>query len=253
MTLSPATSASLTPGGSRLGGGIDDTAVAPAVAGYSSWYDFADPVQATLVGALKLSQLVDKGSGAQNAVQATASARPAYGRPYNLLNDHLAAYFDGSSYRMSCGSATASDRTQTAFIVGVCFSLAAIGTLIGANAAGGNQLRIETTGRISTTKENTSTLFSSSASMVVVAGTPFIIVQALSDTTIEHRLYGFAAESAAEATAFTAARTLILGENTAALGERFAGLIGEVVIYPTTLSSADITSVMAGLASKWNL
>lgn len=220
----------------------------PPVSGYVAWYDASDVSSLTISTGNLVTTWADKSASGYNAgigVAGIAAIDP------NKLNGLCCVYFDGSDfYGMSL---TASDRTQTSFVVGMCNDLTAHRPLLGASNTGGNLFRIDqTTGRLNTIKEFTASLFNSSASMAVVAGTPFVAAQILSATTIEHRLNSFTPESTAESTAFTAALTAQIAHDPKG-NNAYKGLIGEILVYDTALASGDVDLVMNYLKSKWTI
>lgn len=229
----------------------------PPVAGYTSWYDADDISLFTLTGGARVATWADKGSGANDLSVFGVTRAPVLARHPTLFRGRLATWFDGAVSANGAGvssAASASDITQTAFVVAVLESLGVTATLLGSSADGGNQLRVDvTTGRLTTNKADTAALGTQS-NAAVVAGTPFLAVQVLSATAVEHILNGVS-ETDAHAQTFTAGRSLQVGHSTTVGtgNEPWAGWIAEVLIYDTTLSSGDISSVSAWLRSKWDV
>lgn len=228
----------------------------PPVAGYTSWFDGDDLSTITLVGGAGVSQWNDKGSGATNAVQATATKRPVLARHPSLFRGRTALYFGPTSnttgQSLTC-SASASDMTQTSFVVGVVESLSFQMSMLGPNADGGNQFLIDDpTWGIATNKSDTAVV-GIQGNATVAVGVPFVAVQAIAVGSITQYLNGVS-ETDSHSQTFTASRTLVIGDAPVTVsGEAFRGWIGEVLIYDTTLNGTDVGTVTDWLRSKWDV
>lgn len=242
-------------GAKRLREILPPPAGLPPVAGYTSWYDGDDLATFTLTNGAMVDAWADKGSGANNmATFSSVDKSPVLARHPSLFRGRLALQFRAVSTGSGTGlgsSATSSDMSQTAFVVAVAEQLNS-GTLLGCNADGGNQLRVDiTTGALTTNKADLASLGTQSNAGAVV-GVPFVAVQALTASDVTHYLNGVS-ETDSHAQTFTASRTLQIG-NCITVGSGNAGFNGwicEVIIYDTTLNGTDIATVTAWLRSKW--
>lgn len=222
----------------------------PPVAGYLAWYDAADP-DAILAYAGDPDgtwHWLDKSGNNYHAGQGVEASRPIFGtRTINGLNvldfSGVNQYFDTV--------VDASDRTQTTFIVGMVDALTTFQTIRATvNSAAGNDWRIDqTSGVLTTLSENTAGIGTSTGA--VVAATPFIAVQRLSATDLVNYVNGVE-DTDVNATTFTAGRVMRIGAR-GDLSEDFNGVIGEIIVYSTTLSNGDTASVIAYLEAKWGL
>jgi hypothetical protein len=221
----------------------------PPVSGFGAWFDASDVSSLTRSGGA-VTQWNDK-SG--NGLHATASGQnsPFLARDPLLFGGRTALAFHQS---ILASSAAMDDRTFTAFVIAVCASVSSNGTLIGGINVGSNQFRVDqTTGRLTTNDAGTSLIATQSNASVTV-GTPFLAVQVLSATDCTQILNGVS-ETDTNSDTFTGGRTLWIGNQALAAGGRepFFGLIGEVVIYYSTLDSGDVTLVSNHLRAKWSV
>lgn len=222
------------------------------VSGSVAWLDGADLSKLTLA-ADGISAWADKSGAGADATAGVAAARPTPMIHPTLFNGRCVIRFDGNDDRLAQGGLDASDRTQTMFLAGNVQSLAGYSTILGANASGGRQIRVDqTTGKITCNKQGTSGIFTTTT-LAVTAGTPFVLAVKLDTTSWECRLTGGTTETGSESTAFTAARTTSIGENTQTLSERYLGHMAELVVFPTALSSGDMDLMVQYLRTKWGI
>jgi len=235
---------------------VNQTSVAPPpsspVSGMLAWYDASVVASITTVSDA-VSQWNDQSGNGNTLTQGTAGDRPLYGGAgARTINGITAVEFVSNDFLAS--AVDRSSRTQTTFVVGVVDSLAAVRTMLGVDSAtGGNQFRLETTGLVDTLKETVIGLFASNHVAITL---PFVVCQQLSGTAITHwqaqsgnvELYK---ESLAEATAFTAGKTLRVGVRVTTEG--WDGLMGEIIIYNSTLSNDDVALNISYLRNKWGL
>jgi hypothetical protein len=150
-------------------------------------------------------------------------------------------------------SCPADDRTETVFVVGLAADFSTYRTILGANSSAGRQIRLDqTTGKVTCNSQGTAAVFTTTT-LAATAGSPFVLCVKLDTTTWECRMTGQTTETGSNSTTFTAGRTTNIGENTTANGERFYGMLGEIVVFNTTLSSGDIDLMMAYLQGKWGI
>lgn len=226
----------------------------PPVAGYTSWFDGDDLSTFTLVGGSMVNQWSDKGSGANHATPPSDIRTPVLARHLTLFRGRPALRFlgpQGVNGAVLSSNASASDMSQTAFVVGMTETLDPTGTLLGCQSDGGNRFKFTTAGFLATDKADLAAVGEQSNASITV-GTPFVAVQALTASDVTHYLNGVS-ETDAHAQTFTAARTLQIGGSTS-IGSgnaSYTGWICEIIIYDTTLNSTDIASVAAWLRSKW--
>lgn len=246
--------------GGRLGGFPDalpghlDNHALPVTADLRAWYDASALSSLTIAGAC-VSSVVDL-SG--NGFTATAAGvdRPMIARHPTLFNRRPVFVFTGVSQANTlASSAPMDDRTSTAFVVFMLNTLTSVSrTLIGGNNTTSNQFRVDvTTGRLATNSAG-SVNIGTQGNAAVTVDTPSLGVQVLTATDVTHILNG-TSETDANATAFTAGRTLWIGSQALAAGARepFLGYIAEIVMYSATLSGADVTLVSDYLNAKWGI
>lgn len=226
----------------------DSHSMEPPISGYTSWYDFSD-ISTVTVSANLITAVTDKGSGAQNLSATVGNAHLCRTSP---TGRHAAFFGNGSEYLSS--GASASDDSQTAFVVANCFGFAAGRTLIGPNNDSGNQFRVDaTTGRLTTNRADSAAIGTQS-NAAVTAGTPFVATQVLTSSQVTQYL-NTTSETDVVAPSFTGGRTLTIGRSptVAGAGDPHSGWIGEVLIYGSTLSGGDVTTTIAYLMSKWDI
>lgn len=222
----------------------------PPVSGAAAWFDPSDLTSLTFVNA-GVSQLNDKSGGGANATQSTAASRPMAGPHPTVLNRNGALLFTRQS-KMST-TYTASDRTETSFFVGVVADVAEPRTLIGGSSVGARQIRVDqTNGKITCNSQFSSGIFTTTT-LAASPGVPFVLCVKLDSTSWEVRLNSGTPETGSNSTAFTGSLTSRIGENPSSGNEPWCGLLGEILIYSTTLSSGDIDLTMAYLRTKWGI
>jgi hypothetical protein len=223
--------------------------VTPPVDGYLAWYDAAD-LDTVIIDSSDPDGCwvwLDKSGNLFHASQGNTGSRPTTGtRTINSLN---VLDFDGDDHMET--AVPADDRTQTSFFVAMIDSLAAYRTLRGGTSGNGNQLRIDqTTGQLTTNKEGTAGI-GTQGNASVTASVPFLAVQVLTATDVTH-YRGATSETDSNSTTFDSGRVMRIGGK-GDFAERWDGVMAEIIIYPTALSSEDITSVSSYLVNKWGL
>lgn len=202
-------------------------------------------------GAMEVSQWNDL-AGSAHASQSTGVIRPTLAIHPTLLNRRLALMFGGDD-RMAATGLPADDRTETVFAVGIVNDVSSYRTILGSNSNAGRQIRFDqTNGKVTVNSEGTAGILTTTT-IAVVPGTPYVLCVKLDTSTWEVRMSGQTTETGSNSTTFTAGRSSIIGENTPAAAERYYGLLGEIIVYGTALSSGNITSVMSYLCAKWGV
>jgi hypothetical protein len=217
-----------------------------AIATLQAWYDCSD-VPTLTITSNKVSQWDDKTANNFDLTQATAGTRPLYNATPRFMNGVTVPEFAAAQYMES--SCPADDRTSTTFFAGYLDSVAASRCPFSDTQGGGNELRVAvTTGGLQTLKSATALLFANGQ----VGIGPVIVGQRLTATTLEHTTVG-AVFIGADATTFTAARTLRLGASTEAPGQNlwWDGLLAEFLRYDATLTDINMYAVLNYLAEKW--
>jgi hypothetical protein len=231
----------------------DPAVTSPPIAGYAAHYDPSDSSTVTLTNGLIVTSVTDKSGG---GFTLTGTGNILYGIPSSSQTNRKMLFFNENSQGLTSGM-DVSDRTATNFIVGFLTSItnSTAFTLLGSNNDGGNEFRVsQTTGQLATLATDV-VLLATQSNAAVTAGVPFCAAQVLTATDITHYL-GTVSETDANATAFTAARTLSVARcPTVAEADRhqFRGGIGEIIMYSTTLATNDVVSTIAYLMDKWRV
>lgn len=224
----------------------------PPVAGYIGWWDAADDEGITVVSAdRRVSAWADKSSSGFNATEETSAAPGSYVVIPNLHHGRGVVMGRGT-HSFTCGL-SGSDRTQTLFYAGCTYGFSAARAMWGASANGGRLFRVETTGRLACLKRNTAALATTSASLAVTAGVPYVAVLILDTSTITIRLNRLTAESFSESTTFTASLTSFLGGGDATVNSRWVGHSCEYLAYDGAMGSTDVERVIDYLMAKWQI
>lgn len=217
-----------------------------------AWYDAEDTGSITTVSDA-VSQWNDQ-MGSFNLTQGTAGDRPLYGGgAARTINGITVVEWVSSDFLTS--SCPRDDRTSTAFVVGLSDSTAANRTMLGGSGGdGADQFRVDTGGALTTNVEGVGAV-GTQANAEMVTALAFIGVQLLTATSVQHFLYqsGLSAtETDSNSSSFTAGRTLKLGLRSNGT-EPWDGLMGEIIIYNSTLSSDDVLLNVAYLKNKWGI
>lgn len=219
----------------------------PITANLQGWYDASDTATLTITSN-KVSQWNDKSGNGFDLTQGTAGVRPLYDSSPRRINGVIIPEWTAAGEFMT-SSLPASSRSSTTFATGILDNLSAARTLWGDTGGGGNELRIQTSALIATLKSTVSALSSGPNLYPSPLGYPFVLVQRLTPTTVEHNIVGTYVRNA-EATTFTAARTFRLGIDQSAT-VLWDGVIAEVIRYNAELSDNEVFQVMDYLTAKW--
>lgn len=252
MTLTPATS--------REQGGIGclpEPGGTPPVSGMSAWYDPSNAASVT-VGAAGLVTAVADLSG--NGLDSTSvSGNVLLARREGYFNGRAAFYFESSDGNQIAFTNTPfASRPVSVFAVALAQSLTGgrNPTMLGPSADGGLELRVNSApgdGKIAVIKADTSEIAASGAH-TVAAGEAFAAGCCLSPTSADVYL-NLDKTVTANAVAFTAGRTLVLGRapTVTGAGDRLFGWLGETIIYPSALSESDALDVLGYLIERWGI
>lgn len=221
---------------------------APPVAGYIAWYDGDDASTFTLGSGNRITQWDDKSA---SGFDLTSSSGPYLSK--DVQGRGVVAY-DGQVTQFTQTSISMSTRVRTAFVVAMANTLVRGNCLLGCDNDGGNGfLATITSGQLATIRVDVGTIGTQSNANITAA-VPFVAAQVLSATDVVHYL-NLTSETDVEGTAFTASRHLRVGITPSASSpfNNIIGYIAEIVIYDSTLSSGDVTSVITHLMTKWDI
>ncbi len=214
----------------------------PPVAGYTAWYDPSDLATITDAGAGAVSGLADKSANAYHLTQTTAGNRPTTGtRTQNSLN---VIDFDGTNDRLLPPVAFALNQPLTIFVVALSDD--------GADATA--QVFIDGTTNTVRVGKHTTNQWIMNAGSDRAGGTADTSAHVHGAefngaSSVRYVDGASVASGAAGATNYTAGIRLGCSQS----GSQFwDGWIGEVLVYPSALSTGDRNSVEAYLKAKWN-
>lgn len=215
------------------------------VSGMVAHYDLSDTGSLTVVSN-KLSQINDLSGNGHHLTQATAGSRPLYDGTPRTINGHICAEFTGGGEFME-STCPMDDRTCSVFMVTLLDIHLGDKTLVGDTQGGGLEIRFVDT-NVSHLKSGVA--FLSSSNQAFVTARPQIYASMMDATTHYHWWPGGQSDTDADATTFTAGRTLRVGKDTSG-SIIMDGLLAELVIYSTTLSADDRGQNFRALAGKW--
>lgn len=215
------------------------------VAGYTAWYDAADTGSLTITSN-KVSQWNDLSANNHDLTQGTAGSRPLYNSSPRTMNGVTIPEFTGAGEFME-STCPMDDRTFTFFFAGYADAFNA--TPIGDTQGGGCEMRVDSSARLSILKSGV-LLLANSDPFNIPGNTTFVGGVRLSATDIDFYSPGGRVDTSAEATTFTAGRTLKIGVDTSGTVP-WNGLIAELIFYTTTLSDPDVQECMNYMVGKW--
>lgn len=214
----------------------------PPVAGYTSWYDPSDYTTVTKSGDA-VSSIRDKGSGG-------FTLTPNIGMPLCTPQGKPGR----SAFYSNAGAFWSSNVDMTD--ISSSFFCVACNTFFG----GAGRVLLGPTGNsgISFYPANTQQLNVDSSGVIQIArmtaamtvGRPYVAGLVLSASTWAMTLNNIR-ESGAHAVGLSGGRTLQVGA--AANSPSMVGWIGDIVVYPSTLSDGDADLVINWLISKWGI
>lgn len=208
----------------------------------TAWHTAADTSTFTIV-ANKVSQWDDKSGNGHHLTQTTAGDRPLYDGTPRTINDIICPEFTAGEFMVS--TCPADDRTATYFFVGLADSVSHKSP-IGDTQSQGFELRFEA-GGIQVVKSAITVLAQFDEAPVV--GTPFILCVRMDAANIEIIPVGMQ-QTTAEATTFTAGRTLQIGKDQSGT-ITYDGLFAELLVYSTKLTDADMNTNFVYLCNSW--
>lgn len=225
-----------------------EVAVTPLepTAGMRAWYDANDTGTLTIVSN-RVSQWNDKSGNVLHLTQGTAADRPFYNAAPRTINGIICPEFTPTVEFMDSALST-SDRTSTHFLVALADDFASERTALGSLTAGGGGFELHfNSNSVRIAKAGVAFLWDNG--MFTTPTNPFLLCIRMSATAL-NVVSGGGFQSLAEATTFTAGQTLRLGtEPTGA--QPWDGLIGEYLVYDTTLADADMQHNLLYLYDKW--
>lgn len=244
VTLSEGSNVTLT----QVGQDIEIAATCPdpePVAGMTAWYDSSDVASLTITSN-KVSQWNDLSGNGHNLTQATAGLRPLYNASPRLINGVTVPEWTAGAAEAMASTCPMDDRTATLFAVFQPDNITIAKCLAGDTQGGGWEIRM--TAAVSHLKSTVAVLATSS--LAIQSGVPQVYCSAMDAATHFFNWPGGVQNTTAEATTFTAGRTLKLGCDTSD-AIVWNGLIAEVLIYSSTLSAANVSANLSYLAGKW--
>lgn len=226
----------------------------PPVAGYACWLDAGDLAKYEYTGA-GVRTLYDKSANGNNAVQSSAVYRGQVCRYPNAFKNRplLSLPGDSPSKGYALSAISASSRVESGFFVGMIagWSGGNRASLVGGSSDGGRQIALDTTGELVIIKAGIAVILDGASTQKVTAGQPFVIGWKLTSTTAEIRLNDLTPQTSSDSTTFTGSlTTLISVKAPVSDNQPFSGLMAELIIYTSSLSGGDMTTMMAHLMSK---
>lgn len=219
------------------------------IAGAVAWWSADELNTVTLASGGRVSQINDKTGNGNHMTQATDSNRPMIIKHPTIFGERTGLLFQAAQSLAS--AVDASDRTQTMFASFCLLDNTGNPTFIGPNADGGRQLRLGG-GTVEMVKSGISVLFDTTLTPSLLA--PHVVAAKLDTNAIKIWLDSQTAQSNSDSTTFTASRVTHLGwKGTPGDPQYLNGALGEVIIYPTTLSDADCDTVRTYLMTKWGV
>ena len=217
-----------------------------------AWYGAHEPTSITTVSN-RISQWNDLTGNGNHLTQGTAADRPFYSGTPRVVNGFTIPEFTLTQEFLDCSLVT-SDRTSTHMIA--CLIDSFTTTLIGsAGGTGGFEARIDANVRVQYLKAGVSAITAHTGwPMQGGTGLPTfvqVLCARMNNTTLfQDVLSGATFSPSAEATTFTAGRTLRLGTDQSGTVP-FDGLIMEYVYYDTQLSDADMEQNFLMMYDRW--
>lgn len=214
------------------------------VAGATAHYSAADTSSLTIVSN-KVSQWNDLTGNGHNLTQGTAGSRPLYDGTPRRVNNIICPEFTSGEFMES--TMPMDDRSCSVFIAMTLDSIAGNKCPVGDTQGGGLELRISGSA-MTHLKSGVAVLATSS-----LAFTNARLQLYCSRLNATHHLFNYPGDfesSTAEATTFTAGRTLRVGKDTSGTIP-MDGLIGEMIFYSTTLTLDEVSRNFAYLAGIW--
>ena len=226
----------------------------PPVSGYNAWYDPSDLSTVTVSSAGLMTNLADK-TGSFNS---TSMVEAWLVQVPQVFSGRPCIWFAGGTTTQGINTnAPMSDITCSAFVVARAYTITGIfPAMLGPSADAGLEFRVNSSAgdaKLTVLSSDTAQIGDNDANLVTL-GTPFVagMVMSATDVTIYNNLNS---ETDAHSVTLTAGRTLVIGRApfVNANADRWAGWIGEIVMYDTTLSSGAAISVIGYLMSKWGI
>jgi len=221
----------------------------------AAWYDFSDSSTLALVNSL-VSEIRNKSGTAPTLSQGVEANRPSL----SAINGKQAALFDGANDHLFSNTAVAGEGTifavfgrtgnNNSVAVSFCAAPSTI-TALAVGTAAGNDATADASvfGRFS----GTGGVFTGTAQTL---DSPHVVVSGTFNRTAAPALRVNGVTGTQSVSAFTG------NANQAAIGARnvsttyqsfFNSTVGEVLLYPSVLSAAQIQAVERYLAAKWGI
>ncbi len=207
-----------------------------------NWYDSS---VLGLSNGASVTTFTDSKTGNPNPLTTTSTPGTYATNAQNFLS---VVTFNGSNQNYTTGGSSASNFPYTLAAIIKVTNVTASRTILGPHTTGGLQFRLDiTTGNISLIKSGSAPFATSSSA--VSTGAWHLVVATVTSSTYAFEIDGVAAGSGSHAETLTAARNWRLGVSVNS--ELFIGSIGEVQIYSSVLSSADLSGLHTYSVNKW--
>ena len=223
--------------------------ILPPIAGYVGHFDPSDTNTLTLTGTTTVSAMADK-SG--NGNHMTATGTPLLMKPSSSSRRSMIWFIGTANYLRS--NVSRSDATSAAFGVAYFPFRKNYPTFIGQwSGTGGLQAHGDATGLLSIYNSEVGS-FGTNTSPLYPAAQSFAFGWTLSTTNWSIWINASRSDGTWTASP-TGGKTTVLGRNGDSFGNSDAtdGLIGEVIMYDTTLSTADGLTTIQYLMNKWSI
>jgi hypothetical protein len=225
-------------------------AITPPVSGYTGWYDASQISSVTLNGT-KVSTWKDVSGNAYNISNATSSTQPAW--TTNTLNGKNVLTFSNSGGTFLTGYLPALGTNYTVFIV---IRNTNTVSLVGALWLGSDST---TAGFISATT-NGNTWYGEAGSLYSPVSVSMtnntwyrVMHKVTSGTSNKISLNDSTSATNSSSSLNTGASLTLGGYWSTGSGYNFGGDIAEIILYPSSLTDAQCTSVDTYLKTKWGL
>jgi hypothetical protein len=214
--------------------------MAPPVAGYTAWYD-ATLITGVADGAA-LSSWPDSSGNGHTLTQATGANQPTYYKTTTakLLNGQPAVWFNAGQVMATTGMGVLAQPCTFVFVA-ECLNGGSVPVLF--NTGSGNVLVY-----VNTTVWTVNAASAAATTLTPGTSLHFGAVVLNGASTV---VYQDAASQTVNPGSNTWGQTTLLGANSAAAANPWSGPVGEFIIYPSALTSGQISSLYSYVQAKW--
>lgn len=228
--------------------GGDVEGIVPAIAGYTSFFDFSDPAEVALAAnGMTIATVGDKGSGNHDA---SAVGDIYLAKVAALFGERKLAFLPGdASAYLTSACPTLGDVSSTAIVAGFINGLKSYNTLLAGQSSFSLQWVVTSAGVMEMFQSNVGQHAGKSNGSITDM-TPFIAAYrgASGSCTQYLKLAGAAVTQETDASLATGASQLYIGRSPGTAHE-FRGGLACVICHGTTLSDADTLTEIANLAT----